>query len=428
MEEDLDSILCLIDELKSEDHLVRLHAISNLEQIAEAIGHERTREELVPYMSELLEDDNQEVLFAIAAKLGDLSEYVGGPENMNCLLSPLHNLASNEEASIQDKSIESLNRISDQLSSSVLEDSYVPLINSLATSDWYSARIASCSLFHIPFSKLSSTKQSELTQLFVELAKDDTPMVRRAAAFNLGKLCLVYDGPEIMRLFELLSLDDHDSVKQMTLESIVKIIEKHKELLPIVKKICRDRSWRVRYSVLESISSIIEALDSAQDLVNEVILLLSDSEAEVRSITLMKLDFVLQKVPLATLETQILPAVEKLSKDPSQYVRLSLMTAVCQISTYLGSEKSVLKLLPIVNQLIKDDSYEVRMSFAENMQSLNSAIGPDKILIFSIPLIVQMMNDQQWRVRLKIIECLPQLGGLLGLEKFTEHLAMSMMK
>ncbi|CAG9313586.1 unnamed protein product [Blepharisma stoltei] len=428
MEEDLDSILCLIDELKSEDYTVRLHAISNLEQIATAIGDERTREELVPYLTELLEDDNQEVLLAIAVRLGDLSKHVGGAEHMACLLSPLHNLASNEESTIQEKAIESLNRISSQLPPPILEESYVPLIQSLATSDWYSARIASCSLFHIALPRLSSAKQNELSQLFVELAKDDTPMVRRSAASNLGKICQTWDSSELTKLFDVLSFDDHDSVKQMTLESVLKILPKHRELISILKKYSRDKSWRIRYAVLENLNIIIEALGTAQDLLNEITSLLSDSEPEVKCIALLKLEIILPKVNVATIETQILPAVEKLTKDTSLYVKLSLMQAICKFSTYLGDEKSIIRLLPVVAQLVKDDSYEVRMSFAENIQNFNAAIGQDKILLFSVPLLMQLMNDQQWRVRMKVIECLPQLAGLLGVDKFSEQIAVPMMK
>lgn len=79
MDEEIESILCLIDELKSEDHNTRLHAINNLHLIAEAVGPERTEDELVPYIVELLEDDNEEVLLALANKLGELRNYLQKP-------------------------------------------------------------------------------------------------------------------------------------------------------------------------------------------------------------------------------------------------------------------------------------------------------------------------------------------------------------
>lgn len=47
---DDDSILSLIDELKAEDHNTRLHAINSLHIIAVAIGEEKTRTELIPYI------------------------------------------------------------------------------------------------------------------------------------------------------------------------------------------------------------------------------------------------------------------------------------------------------------------------------------------------------------------------------------------
>lgn len=46
----------------------------------------------------------------------------------------------------------------------------------------FSARIAACHLFHSPFDKLRHPHEDDLIKLFCDLGKDDTPMVRRAAA------------------------------------------------------------------------------------------------------------------------------------------------------------------------------------------------------------------------------------------------------
>ena len=243
MEEDeCDTILCLIDELKSEDHSTRIHAINSLEIIATAIGEERTREELVPYIAELLDDDNDEVLVAIATKLGDLAKLVGKPENMVCLLSSLSTLAANEENIVREKAVNSLNIIAERLPLVQIEEQYIPMLNSLATNDWYSARIASCSLFTTVFSKVPKELKERLIKLFVELGKDDTPMVRRAAAINIGDLCRNVSSAGLGNLLELLTTDEHDSVRQNALESIAKVIDLYKDLLQLVKKLAKDKS------------------------------------------------------------------------------------------------------------------------------------------------------------------------------------------
>lgn len=428
MEEDeCDTILCLIDELKSEDHNTKIHAINSLETIAIAIGEERTREELVPYVAELLDDDNEEVLVAIAGKLGDLSSCIGSSQYLASLLPPLNTLAMNEENLVREKAVQSLNTIAGKLEVKEIEEQYLPMLNSLATNDWYSARIASCSLFSTIYSKMPEDQQAELIKLFVELGKDDTPMVRRAAAANMGNLCSIVSNADLGRLLEVLVTDEHDSVRQMSLESISKIISKYKDLIQLVKKLAKDKSWRVRYTLVEHIKDYLEPFDSAENLVNEVVGLMNDNEPEVKCITLSSLTHVIEKLSSENIEVFILPSFEKLVKDPSQYVRLSLVQAICQTSSHFGVNTSIQKLLPIINQLIKDDSFDVRISFADNMHFFNASIGPEKVLIYSVPLILQMMKDNQWRLRLKVVECLTQVADMLGIASFNEQMAEPLM-
>ena len=427
-EDECDAILCLIDELKSEDNTTRIQAIDRLETIAKAIGEERTKEELVPYTAELLDDDNEEVLVAVAKKLGDLSNYLGNSSNLVCLLSPLNILAANEENNVREKAVNSLNMIAEKMSGKVIEESYLPMLNTLATNDWYSARIASCSLFSVIFPKVSEDNQSKLIKLFVELGKDDTPMVRRAAASNMGNMCSIVSNADLGRLLELLTTDEHDSVRQNALESIAKVMNKYNDLIQLVKKLAKDKSWRVRYTVVEHLHEYLEPFESASNIVNEVVGLMNDSEPEVKCITLANLVHVIEKLSNDNIEVYILPSFEKLSKDTSQYVRLSLVQAICQTSSFFGVDTSIQKLLPIINSLIKDDSFDVRISFADNMHAFNASLGCEKVLMYSVPLILQMMKDNQWRLRLKVVECLPQVAEMIGINNFNDQITESMAK
>ncbi len=71
-------VAVLIDELKAEEQKKRIAAIASLSTICIALGPERTRNELLPYITELLEDD-EEVLALLAQTLGTILDCVGGP-------------------------------------------------------------------------------------------------------------------------------------------------------------------------------------------------------------------------------------------------------------------------------------------------------------------------------------------------------------
>lgn len=92
-----------MDELRSEDVQLRLNAIHRISTIALALGPERARDELLPFLQDSV-DDEDEVLLALAEELGkNFDEYIGGPENGHLLLGPLENLSAVEETLVRDK-------------------------------------------------------------------------------------------------------------------------------------------------------------------------------------------------------------------------------------------------------------------------------------------------------------------------------------
>jgi hypothetical protein len=92
-----------MDELRSEDVQLRLNAIHRISTIALALGPDRAREELIPFLQESI-DDEDEVLLALAEELGrGFDEYIGGPPYAHVLLAPLENLATVEETLVRDK-------------------------------------------------------------------------------------------------------------------------------------------------------------------------------------------------------------------------------------------------------------------------------------------------------------------------------------
>jgi serine/threonine-protein phosphatase 2A regulatory subunit A len=95
-------IAVLIDELRAEEQKKRVSAIKSLNTICVALGAERTRNELLPYILELLEDD-EEVLCALADVLGDQLDSVGGAAQADHLFKVLERLCGIEEISVREK-------------------------------------------------------------------------------------------------------------------------------------------------------------------------------------------------------------------------------------------------------------------------------------------------------------------------------------
>ena len=95
-------IAVMIDELKSVDQQKRINSVKNLGTVAIALGQERTRQELLPYILELMDDD-EEVLLQLAEILPSQLELAGGPQYAEHVLRPLEKLCSSEETTVRDK-------------------------------------------------------------------------------------------------------------------------------------------------------------------------------------------------------------------------------------------------------------------------------------------------------------------------------------
>lgn len=71
--DDLYPLALLMDELKHDDVSNRVEAMQKLDTIAIALGPERTRKELLPFLNDVAQDDEEEVFAVLANKLGNLS-------------------------------------------------------------------------------------------------------------------------------------------------------------------------------------------------------------------------------------------------------------------------------------------------------------------------------------------------------------------
>ncbi|KJZ76016.1 hypothetical protein HIM_04472 [Hirsutella minnesotensis 3608] len=435
--DELYPIAVLIDELKHDDVLLRLNAIHRLSTIALALGAERTREELIPFLDESVEDED-EVLVALSEELGNFIEYVGGSQWGHVLLSPLENLAAIEEPVVRDKAVESLNKICAQLSSQQVEEYFIPLTIRLSKADWFTSKVSGCGLYTIPYKNVSPPVQEQLRQQFGLLVHDETPMVRRQAATNLAKLVkempasIVID--EMIPLFQHLVQDDQDSVRLLTVEILISIAEvvpkeqqsSHGVLLTSLRNLIEDKSWRVRYMIADRFEKIAKAVDDevvSRDLVPAFVKMLKDNEAEVRTAIAGQIPGFCALIDRNTLLNDIMGSIEDLVSDNSQHVRAALGTQISGLAPILGKQETIDHLLPMFLQMLKDEFPEVRLHIISKLELVNQVIGIELLSQSLLPAIVQLAEDKQWRVRLAIIEYIPLLASQLGVKFFDEQLS-----
>eukprot|EP00871_Galdieria_phlegrea_P005584 jgi/Galph1/6026/GphlegSOOS_G4676.1 len=454
VEENKDSlypIAVLIDELKNEDMQLRLNSIKRLGTIASALGPERTRAELLPFLSENI-DDEDEVLLALAEQLGNFVDAVGGPSNAYCLLDLLETLAAVEETVVREKAVESLSKLVEIMAEAKQSDDivkyYVPLVKRLAKGDWFTSRISAAGLFYSAYKYLPEDLKEwkkELRSIFRDLSQDETPMVRRAAASKLAKFATVVEvecvEKEIIPIFVRLAADEQDSVRLLAVENcavLAKLIPlqspaRQEYLIPITRELAADKSWRVRFMFADKICELAEGLGfeaTVKELAPAFYQLIEDCEAEVRTAAAFKIAALFETISrldnkMTDSSSVVSEVFEKLysysrnlSLDDSPFVRSALASNIMSVAPIAGPEITRDTLLRMFLKLLQDDFSEVRLNIIGSLDKVSQVIGIDKLASDLLPSVVELSEDRNWRIRYAAIELTPTLAKQLGKEYF----------
>lgn len=353
-----------MEEMDTDDTEAKTRAVKKIKTVAAALGPERTRNELIPFINEST-DDEDEVLLLLAEQLGFLATMVGGAEHAACLLEPLEALASVEETVVREKATEAIS-----LTIGVMADTSltaVPLVSRLAAGDWFTSRISACALVAPAYAKAANPeRKNELRALFAQLSADETPMVKRAAASNLGAFAKVVEKEvllgEVLDIFKKQAQDDQDSVRLLAIEACVSFSELLDEgeneahVLPIVHASVEDRSWRVRYNVAKQFHPLSAAMGiniTMADMLGSFLNLLQDAEAEVRTAAAKNVAGYCHLVGVEPFVLEVVPALQVLAQDTVQNVRSSLSEAVMELAAPFGQELAAVHLVPLIARFLQ---------------------------------------------------------------------------
>lgn len=127
---------------------------------------------------ELIDAQDDEVLFAIAEELGKVFVFL--PDKTS-FMPLLERLAKHDETVVRECAAQSLTNICNHLTDADIQNVFAPLVIKLAQHEWFPGRVTSCSLFINCYRKAGPQKE-KLRKKFIELCNEDTPMIRRACA------------------------------------------------------------------------------------------------------------------------------------------------------------------------------------------------------------------------------------------------------
>eukprot|EP00178_Gracilaria_changii_P016575 TRINITY_DN47798_c0_g1_i1.p1 TRINITY_DN47798_c0_g1~~TRINITY_DN47798_c0_g1_i1.p1 ORF type:complete len:683 (-),score=110.57 TRINITY_DN47798_c0_g1_i1:2369-4417(-) len=482
-DEELDAslypIAVLLDELKHEDIQLRLNATRRIKTIAEALGPERTRGELLPFITETV-DDEDEVLLTLAEELGDFLDEVGGPSYCPVLVQPLETLANAEETVVREKAVESLCRLSNQVqhqseddARSLHVDHMFPLAQRLANGDWFTSRISACALFPDLYNRIPDDRtdlRTEILDTYKNLVHDTTPMVRRAAASNIGNFARAVHAhsptlvcEQLLPLFSDLVGDDQDSVRLIIVENapIFASLLNAKDTSESadasmssetngpssspagrVEGRAQDDSAAANQIYAENanqespatVNGPISHHHTATERIVEMVRGFSvDKSWRVRYMVANRLNELCDALGPEATRSDLLPSYISMLQDNEPEVRTAAAFKVTDIAKRLvalppkpgsssGSDHVIYDIFPHVEQLINDNSQHVRAALASNIMGLAPVLGVDITVRHLVEIVLALLKDEYPEVRLNVITHLDKVSFIMSIEKLSDEL------
>ena len=341
--------------------------MKRLHLVARAIGPARARDELVAYLKHLcsskiegkmdgrLED---ELLMLLAVEVKSLPPFLGGPEHALLLVSGiLDTLCAADETVVREKAVDSLNFVISIMPEAAVADIITGptgIIRSLSDADKsFQCHISCAGLLATTYRRASAVFRPTLRNILKQLALDEMPLVRAAVFVALGDIAVEMETahliPEIVVLFETLSKDHQEIVRETAVEVLLKLAALASSGIPTsaisdaLAGIPNDRSVKLRSDLAKNIVKFARNLGreaSQSSLFPLFMSLLRDQDAEVRALAACNIGDFAVSLESDSLPEQLAVAARALSTDTSVKVKLELAVGIASLATALGSSGS----------------------------------------------------------------------------------------
>ncbi|KAG9390835.1 HEAT repeat protein [Carpediemonas membranifera] len=428
------TISALVEELRSDDITSRLNAVRRISTIALAIGAERTRAELLPFLADTAQDDADEILCVMAEELQHFIPFVGGAPYAYTIIAPLAVLAKADSQMVRDRAVESLLSVAEQLSEEHFTAHFMPLIDSLAESEWYTHRVSACGLYSVAMKRAQPKQKPGIINRIKAHADDELPMVRRAAALCIAKVAPFVGGGEaskdlLLVLLKQLAADEQESVRLHAVPLSAVFIQADiapAATEPVMSALAQDISWRVRSVFIDHLPQWATALEQPDAAVDHCVALLTDPEPEVRAKAMSAVPQFAAVLPPATVEARIVPALGAVTKDPVLAVRLAGSIAICELASIVP-EKAMTQLESMISGFLADETPDVRLSTVSALPTLFKTPAAARIAAKLVVSIINLSEDTAWRVRRAVIDIIPLIVERSGPSFMTEQMSAAVL-
>ena len=426
----LDQItsISLLEDLQSQETKIKINAIHNLRGISLALGCEATKKELLPYLKNCVNNEEEdEVLIELAKVLSNFLDCIGGKENIKDLLGLFEVILTIDEPTIRKEAINSLKETIQQIGNiKYIEKDIMDIINKFYIVDDVNQKLSALNLIIVVYKDLNENNKKIVLEYLDNFSISDNISIKKELLSEITKITLLLSIDYIKKFINIMMKDKNDTVK-IDLLNIIISIKNHKELVSmmdfiyeLIPKLSEDQNWRVRLTVIDSITEILNFnninYQFKQTVINIYLKLIEDPEAEIRNGCCLKLEEITKLLKNEVNFEKILKNMEKLGKDPKNFVKNSLAENIFKICHLIDKEQITEYIFPLFNTLINDENLDIRINLINNLCQLSDIFEPTTILDKIIPSIVEISSNKSWRIRTKIINIIQIIATKLYIQ------------
>jgi len=388
------------------------------------MGNERTKTELVPFLNEMLEDED-EVLLVLAETIPALADYCGGGA---LLLPALERLCYAEDIKVRDQAVQGMKKCITKLDFKKSEETIIGIIKRFVQADYHTAKGSASSLIPFVYPQCSSNYQSDLTQIYGLLISDEVPLVRKYAAMNLKdfvKLLPNASETDLASCLKALLKDEQDFVRLYIIDALVAFAKAYSSnanklntfVIPVLKTLAEDSTWRTRYTVSDKVVELGQHLGKELNkkyLLPYFIKFLGDAEAEIKTNAATKLADYAILLDVDDIVGKVIPVIKPLASDPIQHVRAALASSILQLCPLIGKKYTNENILSIFLLLLRDEFSDVRLALFKNLDEITKVIDIDSLSQSLLPALTDLAVDKNWRIRAASIEFMSFFARKMG--------------
>ena len=398
-----DEIRELIEALRGEDMNARFNAIGKIKTIARALGPARTKNELIPYISETI-DNTEEAWVKIAEQMPQIIDEIGGIKEATVVLKLLKQICEIEDQTVQTAASIMFFAISCKATQDELVNQFYPILQSMCQDQWHPLRCAAAVIICHSFALYPEAYRKKLALELPSLANDSMTIVRKSLASALPQLIQTSKTPDQMELIEnlltTLSGDLSHSVLIEIPNSIADLPAEKKDVrVACIKKVFSSPRWQARAVLADSLNKVFKGITDCGAVVKSIASPGSiDASIEVRTSIARQLPFIFQSK--AFTDAEFGKFVTSLSSDKNQAVRVAVASSIGNV---VGAPPEIVDTT--LTLLLEDSVNEVKMAALTSVAKTGIAVP---VASKHIGKLVKFSN---WRVKINIPSIIPEIAA-----------------